>query len=313
MPLQIPEVDLSSPLASEQLRQACTEVGFFYLVNHGISQELIAQVYAEMAHFFHQPASEKQKVLANEYMRGYTLMNEETLDPDVQTQGDTKEGYYICRHVELGSDEMKYPLHGPNVFPDAAAYPTFQQTTEAYHAAMCALGFRVAQVFAEAAGAPGAFDGEGMFDKPMAALRLLRYGAVKSDVSRGVFGAGAHTDYGLLTLLSTDASPGLQILYRGEWLDVPPRADAFIVNIGDMGERWTNGVFQSTRHRVVNATGRERYSVPFFYEPNFPCVVECFPSCVSERNPAKYAPTTSGEHLVEMYRQTHAAFDAPQA
>ncbi|GAB9477298.1 Gibberellin 2-beta-dioxygenase [Globisporangium polare] len=313
MTLQIPEVDFASPNASEQLRQACTNVGFFYLVSHGIPRELLAQVYAEMAHFFHQPADEKRKVLANEYMRGYTLMNEETLDPDVQTQGDTKEGYYICRHVDLGSDEMKYPLHGPNLFPDEAKYPTFKKTTEGYHAAMCDLGFRVAQVFAEAAGAPGAFDGEGMFDRPMAALRLLRYGAVKSDVQSGVFGAGAHTDYGLITLLSTDENPGLQIFHKGEWVDVPPRNDAFIVNIGDMGERWTNGVFQSTRHRVVNLTGKERYSVPFFYEPNYSCTVECFPSCVSASNPAKYAPTTSGEHLVEMYRQTHAAFDAPPA
>uniref|UniRef100_K3WQT0 Fe2OG dioxygenase domain-containing protein n=1 Tax=Globisporangium ultimum (strain ATCC 200006 / CBS 805.95 / DAOM BR144) TaxID=431595 RepID=K3WQT0_GLOUD len=311
--LQIPEVDLSSPNASEQLRKACTEVGFFYLVNHDIPQTLLSQVYAEMANFFHQPAEEKQKVLANEYMRGYTIMNEETLDPDVQTQGDTKEGYYICRHVDLGSDEMKYPLHGPNLFPDGAKFPTFKKTTEAYHAAMCNLGFRVAQVFAEAAGAKGAFDAEGMFDKPMAALRLLRYGAVKSDIQSGVFGAGAHTDYGLITLLSTDENPGLQIFYKGEWIDVPPRADAYIVNIGDMGERWTNGVFQSTRHRVVNITGKERYSVPFFYEPNYTCTVECFPSCVSESNPAKYPPTTSGEHLVEMYRQTHAAFDPTHA
>ncbi|KAF1314393.1 Gibberellin 2-beta-dioxygenase, partial [Globisporangium splendens] len=332
--LQIPEVDFSSPSASEQLRKACTEVGFFYLVNHGIPQTLLSQVYAEMANFFHQPAEEKQKVLANEYMRGYTLMNEETLDPDVQTQGteraawgilcDTKEGYYICRHVDLGSDEMKYPLHGPNLFPDEAKFPTFKKTTEAYHAAMCKLGFRVAQVFAEAAGAKGSFDAEGMFDnvdcfasllsiRPMAALRLLRYGAVKSDIQSGVFGAGAHTDYGLITLLSTDENPGLQIFCEGEWIDVPPRADAYIVNIGDMGERWTNGVFQSTRHRVVNITGKERYSVPFFYEPNYTCTVECFPSCVSESNPAKYPPTTSGEHLVEMYRQTHAAFDPTHA
>lgn len=147
----------------------------------------------------------------------------------------------------------------------------------------------------------------------MAALRLLRYGPVESDTTKGVFGAGAHTDYGLITLLSTDENAGLQIFYQGEWIDVPPRSDAFIVNIGDMGERWTNGVFQSTRHRVINKNGKERYSVPFFYEPNFPCKVECFPSCVSESNPAKYAPTSSGEHLVEMYRQTHAAFDAAQA
>ncbi|KAG7375446.1 hypothetical protein PHYPSEUDO_001185 [Phytophthora pseudosyringae] len=108
----IPEVDFSSPNAAEQLRRACTDVGFFYLVHHGISDGLKTQVYKEVATFFRQPLEEKQKVLANKYMRGYTLMNEETLDPAVQTRGDIKEGYYICRHVPLHSDEMKLPLHG---------------------------------------------------------------------------------------------------------------------------------------------------------------------------------------------------------
>lgn len=285
------------------------DVGFFYLVRHGVDAALIQRVYTEMKLFFSQPQQEKERVLANEYMRGYTRMNEETLDPTVQTRGDTKEGYYICRHVDLDSPEMQYPLHGPNLFPDARQYPHFQPVMEKYHATMTALGFTVARLFADAAGAPGAFDGPGRFDRPMAALRLLHYDAVPSDVASGVFGAGAHTDYGLLTLLSTDENPGLQIWTKDEqWMDVPPRADAFIVNIGDMGERWTNGVFKSTRHRVVNAAGQARYSVPFFYEPNFTCKVECFASCVSERHPATYPSTTSGEHLVAMYQATHAAF-----
>ncbi|RLN86307.1 hypothetical protein BBJ28_00001859 [Nothophytophthora sp. Chile5] len=306
----IPEVDFSSPDAAAQLRRACTDVGFFYLVRHGVAPALRAQVYAEMRGFFSQPLPEKRKVLANKYMRGYTLMNEETLDPAVQTRGDTKEGYYICRHVPLDSEEMALPLHGPNVFPAAESFPTFQQTMETYHAAMCELGFGVAQLFAEAAGAKGAFDGPGLFDKPMAALRLLHYAAEQSDVAAGVFGAGAHTDYGLITLLSTDANAGLQIFHEGQWIDVPPREDAFVVNIGDMAERFTNGQFKSTLHRVVNGSGKERYSVPFFYEPNFTCQVECFPSCVSAENPAKYPPTSSGQHLVDMYKQTHAAFEA---
>ncbi|KAG2520783.1 hypothetical protein BBO99_00007134 [Phytophthora kernoviae] len=307
--VSIPEVDFSSPNAAEQLRRACTEVGFFYLTHHGVPDSLKSQVYTEMRQFFSQPLEEKQKVLANEYMRGYTLMNEETLDPTVQTRGDTKEGYYICRHVSLDSEEMQLPLHGPNVFPDTATFPTFQETMEKYHTVMCDLGFSVAKLFAQAAGAKGHFDGPGMFDKPMAALRLLHYAPEKSDVAAGVLGAGAHTDYGLITLLSTDTTGGLQIFHEGQWIDVPPREDAFVVNIGDMAERFTNGSFKSTLHRVVNSSGKERYSVPFFYEPNFTCQVECFPSCVSADNPPKYKSTTSGQHLVDMYKKTHASFE----
>ncbi|CEG46122.1 gibberellin 2-beta-dioxygenase [Plasmopara halstedii] len=306
--MTIPEVDYASPNASEQLRLACTTVGFFYLVNHGISDALIAQVYQEMTLFFSQPLEDKRLVLANKYMRGYTLMSEETLNPSVQIKGDTKEGYYICRHVPLDSDEMKLPLHGPNIFPNKAKFPTFQETMETYYAAMCQLAFNVARLFAEAAGEKGKFDGLGMFDKPMAALRLLHYSPEKADVNKGIFGAGAHTDYGLVTLLSTDMTGGLQILHEEKWMDVPPRRDAFVVNIGDMAERFTNGKFKSTRHRVVNVSGKDRYSVPFFYDPNFTCQVECFPSCVTDKNPARYPPTTSGQHLLDMYKQTYAAF-----
>ncbi|GMF31885.1 unnamed protein product [Phytophthora fragariaefolia] len=243
-------------------------------------------------------------------MRGYTPLHEETLDPAAQTRGDTKEGFYICRHVPPGSPEASLPLHGPNVFPDAATFPAFRHTMETYHAAMCELGLAVARLLAEAAGHKGGFDAPGMFDKPMAALRLLHYAPEKSDVDRGVLGAGAHTDYGLVTLLATDSSPGLQIRLDGQWVDVPPRPEAFVVNIGDMAERFTNGRFKATLHRVVNVSGGERYSVPFFFEPNFTCRVECFPSCVSEDNPPKYPPTTSGQHLLDMYRQTHASLEA---
>ncbi|TDH69541.1 hypothetical protein CCR75_002275 [Bremia lactucae] len=251
--LALPIVDFSSSNASEQLRAACTDVGFFYLINHGISSVLISQV-----------------------------------------------------------DEMGLPLHGPNIFPDKAQFPTFQVTMATYYVAMCELGYKVAQLFAKAAGEAEIFDQPGMFDKPMAALRLLHYAPEKSDVANGVFGAGAHTDYGLLTLLSTDLSEGLQIFYKNQWIKVPPRQDAFVVNLGDMAERFTNGIFKSTLHRVVNQSGKERYSVPFFYEPNFTCQVECFPSCVTETNPAKYLPTTSGQHLLKMYRRTHASFEEPR-
>ncbi|KAF0682917.1 Aste57867_25005 [Aphanomyces stellatus] len=319
--MDIPVVDCFATDAAAQMRQACMNVGFFYLKDHRIPADLLAALYDEMQNFFTQSEAEKRKVLANANMRGYTPMNEETLDPAVQTQGDTKEGYYICR--EAHSDELHLPLHGSNVFPNPLDYPSFRTVTETYFSRMSALGFHVAQLFATAAGADGAFDGPGI---PMAALRLLHYSNRKSDVGGGIFGAGAHSDYGLLTLLSTDENPGLEILHEGEWVAVPAKADCFIVNIGDLGgmltcvamhwthahapERWTNGLFKSTRHRVVNRLGVERYSVPFFYEPNFTCQVTCLPSCVSDTNPAKYGSITSGQHLLDKYRETHDSFDA---
>jgi isopenicillin N synthase-like dioxygenase len=107
----------------------------------------------------------------------------------------------------------------------------------------------------------------------------FRYTPEQSTPASGVLACGAHSDYGMFTLLTTDDVPGLQILPRGgsEWIDVPPRAGAFVVNIGDLLQRWSNDVFKSTVHRVVNHEARERFSMPFFFEPNFDCVGACAP------------------------------------
>lgn len=143
----------------------------------------------------------------------------------------------------------------------------------------------------------------------MALLRLLRYDAVKSLPEEGLYAAGEHTDYGMIALLVTDGTPGLQVLLKsGQWIDVPHRKGAFVVNLGDMLERWSNGLFCSTPHRVLTQGLSERYSVPFFYEPTFDARVACLDVCCSEDNPPKFEPTTSGLHLMEKYRQTHADF-----
>ena len=136
------------------------------------------------------------------------------------------------------------------------------------------------RLLALALGLPDGFvDEPGRFDAPQLFLRLLRYAPEPSAPHAGVFAAGAHTDYGMLTLLATDAQPGLQIQPRlgavedpdAPWVDVPPRHGAFIVNLGDLLERWTNGRVRSTRHRVVNTTGKERLSMPFFFGARRAC------------------------------------------
>ncbi|OQS06104.1 hypothetical protein THRCLA_01840 [Thraustotheca clavata] len=305
--MSIPIVNCFHPNAAQQLRHACVNVGFFYLKGHGIPRQLQRSMYVEMERFFKLPAQEKAKALADKNMRGWAPMYEETLDPENQTKGDTKEAYHVCR--DSLPDEVHLPLHDTtNVFPDPLVMPHFQAVTTAYFNAMSHLGLHVAHLFAEAAGVPGAFNIPGMFDRPMTVLRMLHYNAEHSNLKKGVIGCGAHSDFGLLTLLSTDTEPGLQIEKDGQWIDVPYVENAFIVNIGDLAERWTNGLFRSTRHRVVNTTGRERYSIPFFFEPNFNCIVECFPSCVSVENLAKYPPIKAGQNLLNKYEQIHAYY-----
>ncbi|KAK9208595.1 hypothetical protein WN944_000953 [Citrus x changshan-huyou] len=146
--------------------------------------------------------------------------------------------------------------------------------------------------------------------EPIATLRLLHYEGQTSDPSKGIYGAGAHSDFGLITLLATDEVLGLQICKDKDakpqiWEYVPPLKGAFIVNLGDMLERWSNCIFKSTLHRVLG-NGRERYSIAYFVEPSHDCVVECLPTCKSEKNPPKFPPVKYGSYLSQRYKDTHA-------
>lgn len=154
------------------------------------------------------------------------------------------------------------------------------------------------------------FDKQEMLGEPIATLRLLYYEGNISNLAKGVYGAGAHSDYGLLTLLATDDVVGLQICKDKDaqlqiWEFVAPLRGALIVNLGDMLERWSNCIFRSTLHRVV-LNGQARYSVAYFVEPNHDCLVECLPSCHSEANPPKFPPITCGAYMVKRYKDTHA-------
>lgn len=154
------------------------------------------------------------------------------------------------------------------------------------------------------------FDHPEMLGKPIATLRLLHYEDRASEPDKGIFGAGAHSDFGLITLLATDDIVGLQICKNRDakpqvWEYVQPLKGAFIVNLGDMLERWSNGIFRSTLHRVLG-NGQERYSIAYFVEPNHDCIVECLPTCQSEKNPPKFPPIKCQDYMLQRYKDTHA-------
>ena len=309
----LPIIDLSMPIGqcAEELCAACEDIGFFVLRNHGVDDQVRSKAFQQSAAFFAMPMEKKMTVLADKNSRGYTRYQEETLDPSNQSCGDTKEGYYIGREVVKGDEEFGKPLRGPNQWPSAQDLPGWREDMEQYYSKVCELGYRLLRIIALSLGLEEEyFLREGMFDKPMATLRLLHYPPQLSSMKEGVFGCGAHSDYGMLTLLSTDGNSGLQVKKQdGTWLSVKASATDFVVNIGDMLERWTNGRYKSTLHRVVMTQEVTRYSIPFFFEPNFDCVVECLPCCVTEDCPPKFPPTTSGQHLLDKYRQTHADFE----
>ncbi len=293
---------------ARQIGAACRNTGFFYVINHGVPAALVAQTFAESARFFALPDAKKAEIAIENSAchRGWFKIGGENLDPAKQKQsGDLKEGVKIGR--DLGPDHPKViaglPLHGPNQWPDLPGWRAAMQT---YYDAMDQLGRHLLQAFATALELdPTYFDG--FLDTPMTTLGPLHYPPQAGHITEAQLGAGAHTDFGCLTILAQDDNGGLQVRARnGGWIDAPPIPGSFVVNIGDMMERWTNGVFTSTLHRVINVSGRERYSIPFFFDPDFSAEVRCIPTCLAPGEAPKHAPTTAGQHLLDMINASFA-------
>ncbi|KAE7998670.1 hypothetical protein FH972_003189 [Carpinus fangiana] len=246
-------IDVSNPDIHQSvslLKQACLDSGFFYVINHGVSEEFMDEVFAQSRRMFGLPLSEKMKLLRNEKHRGYTPVLDEVLDPENQVHGDYKEGYYIGVEVDEDDAEAEKPFYGPNVWPAPGLLPGWRETMEKFHREALEVSRAVAKIIALALDLEiDFFDKAKMLGEPIATLRLLHYEGEISDPSKGIYGAGAHSDYGLITLLATDDVVGLQICKDKDakpqiWEYVPPLKGAFIVNLGDMLERWSNCIFK---------------------------------------------------------------------
>ena len=281
--------------AARELGRACREVGFFYLSGHRVSEELIAGLLQQTQAFFALPDEQKQQLYIGKSgnHRGYVPPGEEVFYGGAK---DQKESFDLC--FELPNDTRQHPFAGPNVWP---ALPGFRDTVSGYYAAVFELGQRLLRGFALALELPEQF-----FDRfviaPPSQLRLLHYPPnPAADVTVGI---GAHTDYECFTIL-LPTSPGLEVMNGvGEWIDAPPRAGCFVVNIGDMLETWTNGELTATSHRVRKVS-EERYSFPLFFSCDYEVEVAPLARFVGTERPARYLAVKAGEHL---YAQTVQSF-----
>jgi len=254
------------------------------------------EAFARAREFFAKPLDEKMTCATSSTSsgRGYTRLGAERLDVEASTRGDTKEGFYV------GRDGAPWP----------ADFDEFRVAAEDAYDHMYAVARDLLPTFARALGVPDEYFDEdfGPGDGGHACvLRLLRYAATPSNVEEGRFACGAHTDYGLFTLLAvTDSVPGLQVYDddADRWIPVrPPRDDVLVLNVGDLMEFWSDGVFKSTRHRVVTDGDRERYSIPFFVEPNHACVIT--PIARASSSTTTPTTTTFGDYLAAKYRATY--------
>lgn len=286
---------------ARSLGEACRDTGFFLLTNHGISETMISDVFAQADQFFARPFAEKQAldIRNNPHNRGWAALGSESLD-DTADEVDQKEAFNVG--FDLAADDPRVlanePFRGVNIWPDQ---PGFRETMLSYFDEMLALGVAVHSAIEVDLGLPSGFFAP-HFDAPMATLRVLRYPASSDGI-----GAGAHSDYGSITLLMTDGVAGLQVKPRGQdWVDVPHTPGAFVVNIGDCLMRWSNDIYVSTPHRVLPPK-TERRSIAFFLDPNPDSLIEALPGT----GDAKYPPVTGAEYLRSRFEATYISEGNP--
>jgi isopenicillin N synthase-like dioxygenase len=257
----VPIIDPASADASRRIDLACRQVGFFAIP---LSRDLVAaraEVTALAADFFARTDADKARwsmINGGNAWRGWFPLDGEL------TSGvaDHKEGYYFG--TELPPDPR--PLHGPNLWPDSP--PALRPAVLGWMAAMESLGQQILALMAEGLGLEANFFATGLTAAPTSLFRIFRY-PPHPERSTATWGVGEHTDYGLLTLLATDGTPGLEVKVHGEWHAVPADADVLLCNLGDMLDRLTGGRYRSTPHRVRNHSGDDRYSMPFFLDPGW--------------------------------------------
>lgn len=269
----IPVVDVSSLLpgaagdarpeeAARLIGRACAEHGFFYARNHGIPAALVRRLQALGHAFFEQDEETKSRAALNTDYRGYFRLGGELTGG----RPDWKAGLYFG--AELGAGHP-LPMHGPNVWPEL---PGLREAVEEYMAAAASLGHSLMEGVALSLGLERDFFRREFTSEPFTPFRLFYYPC--DEAPPGTLGVGEHTDYGVLTLLLQDDSGGLQVRARsGEWVDAPPVDGTLVVNIGDMLETWTSGRYRAAPHRVLKQERGNRLSAPFFFDPNFSCVV----------------------------------------
>ncbi|MBN33188.1 MAG: 2OG-Fe(II) oxygenase [Rhodospirillaceae bacterium] len=305
----IPVLDLGPWMAGDEgaldrlaadLRKVCMEVGFYFITNHGVPQGLVDRTFEQTAAFHNLPAHVKAAYAINRHNIGYmaprtSMQRSSTVHK--ATKPNLVASYFMKR--ERSSDDPVVveglPLRGLNQWPDEL--PDFRGTMLEYMTAMESLGKRMLPVYARALELETDFFAAS-FREPSITLRISHYPA-QDNFDGEEFGTGPHTDAGFMTMLAQADVPGLEILLRdGRWHPAPVLPGAFLVNIGQMLTRWTNDIFPSTPHRVVNLAGRERFSIPFFFDPDFEATVACLPTCQGTDNPPRHEPIRYLDHIL---------------
>ncbi|HYX34844.1 MAG TPA: 2-oxoglutarate and iron-dependent oxygenase domain-containing protein [Oligoflexus sp.] len=279
----IPIVDLAQDKkkVAADVRKACCESGFFYVIHHGVDEALQKRLEDLSRQFFQQDEASKMQLrmaLGGKAWRGYFPVGGEL----TSGKPDLKEGLYLG--TELPADHPKVkagvPLHGANLFPNV---PGFKATVLEYMDAVTRLGHQLMGIMGLSLGLAEDYFHQHCTKDPLILFRIFHYPPDPQPKTQDSWGVGEHTDYGLLTILKQDDCGGLQVKSKSQWVDAPPVPHSFVCNIGDMLDRMTGGLYRSTPHRVKNVSGRNRYSYPLFFDPGFDSEVKPLPLAKTTR------------------------------
>lgn len=266
-----------------KIRRACEAYGFFYLVGHGVSRDTFEALEAVSRRFFALPEEAKAEIAMHRggrAWRGWFPVGGEL----TSGRSDLKEGIYFGSELPASDARVRagLPLHGPNLWPEAA--PELRYVVLNYMAGASRAAAALMEGVSLSLGLPSGYFAEAYTRDPTVLFRIFHYPASPPAQPGwdGAWGVGEHTDYGLLTLLAQDRHGGLQVKSPDGWIDAPPIEGALVCNIGDMLERLTGGRFRSTPHRVLNVSGEDRLSFPLFFDPAFDAVMQPLPACATQ-------------------------------
>jgi isopenicillin N synthase-like dioxygenase len=292
---------------AQTVDRACREIGFLAVTGHQIPPDVVGRAFSQSLAFFDRPDTQKRACLAADGgFLGYSALGDQALaySLDDETPPDLFERFSMSGRVG-------------DVWP--ADDQGLADALGAYYRAMETLAADLMRVFALALGLDDEHHFTGSIDEHISHLCVNNYPALDGVPLPGQLRAGAHTDYGSLTIVAPTAAPGqLQVRRDGEWTDVHPPPGAFVVNLGDLMAQWTNDRWVSTMHRVATPpldageAGR-RLALVFFHQPNADAVIECLPTCQSVDDPPRYEPVTSGEHLMMKVNKQYRVSEASTA
>jgi len=285
------------------LREACIDIGFFYLAGHGIPEQEFADVVAMTHRFFELPLEEKMKVHTSRspVRLGYVGRGRNNPGNDPNRPPDIIERFHLSREILPGEPQEGRRSAGRSQWPEDAVLPGFADLMRRHLRNRCDVARQLARVFALSLDLP-----EDYFDatyRYLSANTVLNYYPRIDLATLGErqWSFSPHTDYNAFTLLYQDSLGGLQVLdSQGEWIEVPPVPRTMVVNIGDLFARWTNDLYASSLHRVINRSGAARVSIPVFTSPNGATTIACLETCAGPDNPPRYAPIRAEDYLKSM-------------